>query len=62
MRNEVRKTPFHSNITSSNYPRIHVENNNALENDVVNYIEAEATAKAPKVSFLQFYYLTYVVS
>ncbi|KAK9187084.1 hypothetical protein WN944_018474 [Citrus x changshan-huyou] len=48
MRNELRKTPRHSDIASSSYPRMPVENNNAVGDDGIEFVQAEAVAETPK--------------
>lgn len=49
MRNELRKTPRHSNIASSSYLCAPVEKNNAIEDYGINCMEVGATAETPKV-------------
>ena len=49
MRNELRKTPRHLDIANSNYLRVPIENNNAVEDDGIDSVKTEAATKAPKV-------------
>ena len=64
MRNELRKTPRHSNIASSNYPRVPVENNNVVGDDGRESVQAEAIAETPKVSlftiFTYYFWIQFV--
>ena len=47
---EMRKTHRHSDIASSNYPRVPVENNNAVGDDGLEFVQAETVAETPRVS------------
>lgn len=61
MRNELRATLRHLDIASSSYPCVPAENNNALEDDNMDCVEAEATAETPKVSlFTVFTYYLWI--
>ena len=54
MRNELRKIPRHSDIASSSYPHVPVENNNVVGDDGINSVKVEAATETPKVSLLLF--------
>ena len=55
IRNELRKTPRHLDIASSSYPRVLVENNNAVGDDGIEFVQAEAVVETPKVSLFTIF-------
>ena len=55
MRNELRKTPRHSDIASSSYPRVPGENNNVVGDDGIESVQAEAVAETTKVSLFTIF-------
>lgn len=49
------KTPHYSDIVGSSYSCVLVENNNIVEDDGMDSIEAEAAAETPKVSLFTIF-------